>query len=174
MIKRVFWNEVFAFWIKLRWTSSKDQVVYHTSYFFISLSCTATVAMQSFISHFNQYSLGDPLWATFPAGIDRGQYTCLYGVLQGVNHWLKSYDAEFDTTVILEIEFHENNTIIISHPNKHKRNWKIISTINVATAPIKVNWATNIAYSYFSQQQPAWSFTTLSNVMVLLCEIRHQ
>ena len=38
---------------------------------------------------------------------------------------LESYGAEFDTTVILETEFHENNNISISHPDKHKRNWKL-------------------------------------------------
>ena len=37
---------------------------------------------------------------------------------------LESYGAKFDTTVILETEFHENNNISISHPDKHKRNWK--------------------------------------------------
>ena len=44
------------------------------------------------------------LGATFLAGFDRG--------------WsidLKSYDAEFDTTVILQTDFHENNKILISH-----------------------------------------------------------
>ena len=87
---------------------------------------------------------------------------------------LESYGAEFDTTVILETEFHENNNISISHPDKHKRNWKIVSTINVTYAPIQINWARNIASNYFSQQQPASSFTTVSNIMVLLCELRHQ
>ena len=72
---------------------------------------------------------------------------------------LESYGAEFDTTVILEAEFHENNNISISHPDKHKRNWKIVSTINVTYPPIQINWARNIASNYFSQQQPASSFT---------------
>ena len=100
--------------------------------------------------------------ATFTAGFDRG--------------WaidLESCGAEFDTTVILETEFHENN-IFISRPDKHKRNWNLVSTINVTFAPIQINWARNIASNYFSQQQPASSFTTVSNVMVLLCELRHQ
>ena len=64
--------------------------------------------MQSFISHFNQYSLlVDPSRATFPAGFDRGLAIDL-----------KSYDTEFDNTIILETELHENNNISISHPNK--------------------------------------------------------
>ena len=58
--------------------------------------------------------------AIFPAGFDRGSAIDL-----------KSYDAEFNTTVSLETEFHENKTIFISHPDKHKRNWKVVSTINV-------------------------------------------
>ena len=78
----------------------------------------------------------------FPAGFDRG-----------LTIDLESYDAEFDTTVILETEFHENNNIFISY--KYKRNWKIVSTINVTYAPIQINWARNIASKYFSQQQPA-------------------
>ena len=87
---------------------------------------------------------------------------------------LESYDAEFDNTVIFETGFHENNNIFISHPDKHKRNWKIVSTINVTYAPIQINWASNKAPNYFNQQQPASSVTTVSNVMVLLCELRHQ
>ena len=90
------------------------------------------------------------LGVTFPAGFDRGLAIDL-----------KSYDAEFDTTVILETEFHENNNVFISHSNKHKRNWKIISTINVTYAPTQINWARNIALNYFSQQQPVSSFTTV-------------
>ena len=54
--------------------------------------------IQGVISHINQYSL---------VAID-----------------LESYDAEFDTTVILETEFHENNNIFNSHQDKRKRNWK--------------------------------------------------
>ena len=87
---------------------------------------------------------------------------------------LESYDAEFDTIVIMKTEFHENNNIFISHPDKHKRNWKIGSTINVTYAPIHINWARNKASNYYNQHQPASSFTTVSNVMVLLCEVRHQ
>ena len=51
--------------------------------------------------------------ATFPAGFDRG-----------LTIDLESYGAEFDTTVILETEFHENNNIFTSHKDKHKCNWK--------------------------------------------------
>ena len=131
------------------------------SYFFMTLSCTE--AIQSFISHFNQYSLVDPSWGNIPSW-----------VWQGLAIDLESCGAEFDTTVILETEFHENNNISISHPDKHKRNWKIVSTINVTYAPKQINWARNIVSNYFSQQQPASSFTTVSNVMVLLCELRHQ
>ena len=115
------------------------------------------------ISHFNQYSLVDPSCGNIPSW-----------VWQGVSHWFRKLRREFDTTVILETEFHENNNSSISHPDKHKRNWKIVSTINVTYAPIQINWARNIASNYFSQQQPGSSFTTVSNVMVLLCELRHQ
>ena len=45
--------------------------------------------------------------ATFPAGFDRGLAIDL-----------KSYDAEFDTTVIFEIEFHENNNIFYFPPRQ--------------------------------------------------------
>ena len=127
----------------------------------MTLSCTEV--MQSFIRHFNQYSLVDHFRATFPAGFDR--------VL--TIDW-ESYDAEFDSIVILETDFHENNNTFISHPEKHKRNWKIVSAIKVTYAPIQNNWARNIASSYFNQQQPASSFTTGSNVMFFLCEVRHQ
>ena len=61
--------------------------------------------MQNFISHFHQYILVDP--------------SSQWG-WQGVNHWF-SYDADFDITVILETEFHENDNIRISHPDKHKQ-----------------------------------------------------
>ena len=77
---------------------------------------------------------------------------------------LEGYDAQFDTTVILETEFHENNNIFTSHPDKHKRNWKSVSTINVTHAPIQINCARNIASNYLSQQQPDSSFTTVLNV----------
>ena len=46
------------------------------SYFFMTLSCTE--AIQSFISHFNQYSLVDPSWSNIPSW-----------VWQGVNHWFR-------------------------------------------------------------------------------------
>ena len=75
---------------------------------------------------------------------------------------------------MLETEFHENNNIFISHSDKHKRNWKICSTISVTYAPMQNDRARNVASNYFNQQQPASSFTTISNVMVLLCELRHQ
>ena len=46
------------------------------SYFFMTLSCTE--AIQSFISHFNQYSLVDPSWGNIPSW-----------VWQGVSHWFR-------------------------------------------------------------------------------------
>ena len=49
---------------------------------------------------------------------------------------LESYYAKLDTTVILETEFHRNNNIFVSHPNKHKHNLNIVSTINVTCVPI--------------------------------------
>ena len=52
--------------------------------------------MQSFISHFNQYNLVDPSWGNIPRWI-----------WQGLTIDLESDDAEFDTTGILETEFHE-------------------------------------------------------------------
>ena len=116
-------------------------------------------AIQSFISHFNQYNLLDPSWGNIPSRVG-----------QGLAIDLQSYGAEFNTTVILETKFHENNNTFISHPDKHKRNWKVVSTINVTYAPIQINWTRNKASNYFSQQQPASSFTTVSNVMALLCE----
>ena len=64
-------------------------------------------AIQSFIRHFNQYSLVDPSWATFQAGFDRGLAIDL-----------ESYGAEFDTTVILETEFRENNNIFFCPPRQ--------------------------------------------------------
>ena len=85
---------------------------------------------------------------------------------------IESYDAEFDTTVILGTEFHD--FFFISHQTSTNITEKIFSTINVIYAPLQINWARNIAYKYFSQQPPASSFTTVSNVMVLLCELRHQ
>ena len=102
-----------------------------------------------------------------------GQHSQL-GLTGGFAIDLESYGAEFDTTAILETEFHENNNISISHSDKHKRNWKIVSTINLTYAPLQIDWARNIASNYFSQQQPASSFNTVSNVMVLLRELRHQ
>ena len=126
------------------------------SYFLMTLSCTE--AIQSFISHFNQYSLVDPSWGNIPSW-----------VWQGDSHWFRSLTPpSFWKLNFLKI------TISISHPDKHKRNWKIVFTINVTYAPIQINWARNIASNYFSQQQSASSFTTVSNVMVLLCELRHQ
>ena len=103
------------------------------------------------------------LGATFPAGFD-----------WGLAIHLENYDAEFDTTVILETGFHDNSNIFISHPDKHKCNWKIVSRMNVTYAPIQINWARNKASNYFNQQQSASSSTMVSNVMVLLCEVRHQ
>ena len=68
----------------------------------MTLSCTE--AIQSFISHFNQYSLVDPSWGNIPSWVWQG-------VTLAID--LESYGAEFDTTVILETEFHENNNISI-------------------------------------------------------------
>ena len=120
------------------------------------------IMIQICISHFNQYSLVDSPWGKIPSW-----------VWQEVNHWFRKL-TEFDTTVILETEFHENNNNFVSHPDKHKRNWNIVSTMNVTHAARQINWTRNIASNYFNQQQPASSFTTVSNVMVLLCELRHQ
>ena len=46
------------------------------SYFFMTLSCTE--AIQSFSSHFNQYSLVDPSWGHIPS----------WG-WQGISHWFR-------------------------------------------------------------------------------------
>ena len=118
-------------------------------------SCTE--AMQSFIIRFNQYSLVDP--SSILGQVSQlGLTPC-----RGLTIDFESYDAAFDTTVILETEFHKINNIFIYLPIKLRRNWKIVSTINVTYAPIQINWARNIAFNYFSQQQPVWSFTTVSN-----------
>ena len=66
----------------------------------MTLSCAE--AMQSFISHFNQYSLVDAPWGNIPSW-----------VWQGASHWFRHYDTEFDTTVILETEFRENSNIFL-------------------------------------------------------------
>ena len=118
----------------------------------MTLSCTE--AIQSVISHFNQYSLVDPSWGNIPSwvwqegwgGVGGGGWVGVgwgVGGGVGVGGWgggvaidLQSSDAEFDTTVNLETEFHEINNIFISHPDKHTRNWKIVSTINVTYALI--------------------------------------
>ena len=113
--------------------------------------------MLSFISHFNQISLGNiPSW-----------------VEKGLTIDLESYDAKFDTIVILESQFQENY-IFVSRLNKHNRHWNIVSVITLTDALIWINWARNIASNYFSQQQPASNFTAASNVMVHPCELRHQ
>ena len=72
----------------------------------------------SIISNNKKISLVDPSWGNIPS-FD-----------------LESYDAKFDTTVILETEFHENNNNFTSHPDNHKHNWKIVSTINVLKTQI--------------------------------------
>ena len=77
---------------------------------------------QSFISHFNQHSSS---WGNIPSR-DR----------QGLTIVWKSFDVTFDTTVIFNAEFHENNNIFVSHPNKPKLDWKIVSTINLTYASI--------------------------------------
>ena len=87
------------------------------------MTLSFTEAMQSFISHFNQFGLEDPSWGNIPSW-----------VWQEVSQRFR----KFDTTIILETEFHEDN-IFISHPDKHKRNWNIISPINVTYAPIQIN-----------------------------------
>ena len=51
------------------------------------------------------------LRATFAANFDRG------GGGGGLSIDLKSYNAKFDTTVISETEFHENNNIFVSQTN---------------------------------------------------------
>ena len=152
-------STIFVFWMEN--TNRLYTTIENPSYFFMTLSCTE--AIQSFISHFNQYSLVDPSWGNIPSW-----------VWQGVSHWFRKLRRQVWHHRLLETEFRENNNISISHPEKHKRNWKIVSTISVTYAPIQINWARNIASNYFSQQQPASSFTTVSNVMVLLCELRHQ
>ena len=143
---------------------SKDRLYTTTenpSDFFMTLSCTG--AIKCFITHFNLYSMVDPSWGNI-----------LSWVWLGVNHWFRKlwrrvwHHRHFGNWI------HENNNIFVSHPDKHKRNWNIVSTINITHAPIQINWARDIASNYFSQQQPAPSFTTVSNVMVLLCELRHQ
>ena len=142
--------------------SADVEIIHHhwkSLYFSMTLSCME--AIQSFISHFNQYSLVDPFWGYIPNR-----------VYQGVKYWFRKLERRVYTTVILETEFHGNISIFISHPDKHKRNWKIVSTINVTYAPLQIDWARNIAFNYIRQQQTALSFTTLSNVVVLLCEVR--
>ena len=141
----------------LRWYTT----IGSPSYFFITLNCTE--AIQNFISHFNQYSLVDPFWGNNPS--------CVW---ERVSHWFKKlwhrvwHHHHFGNWI------HENNYIFITHPNKHTRSWKTISTINVTYAPMRINWARHIACDFFIQQQPASSFSTVSNVMVLLCELRYQ
>ena len=80
--------------------------------------------MPSFISHFNQHTPVDHLRATYSSGFERG-----------LTIELQRYDAKFHTIVILETEFHESN-IFVSHPNKQKHDWKIVTTVNVTNVPI--------------------------------------
>ena len=134
--------------------------IQNPSYFFMTLSFTGTI--QNFSSHFNQYSLIDPSWCNIPSWL-----------WQGFNHWFRKLWRRVWHHRHFGNRIHENN-IFIFYPDKHKRNWKIVSTINVTYAPIQINWVRNIAPNYFNQQQPASSFTTVSNVMVHLCELRHQ
>ena len=123
----------------------------NSSYFFVTLSCME--AMQNFISHFNQYMV-DPSWGKFPAWFDRGLAIDL-----------ESYDAQFNTAVIFENEFLENN-IFISHPDKHKCNWKIVST-NVTYAPIQINRARNIITMENWMIGYGWMLWMLGNTGVL-------
>ena len=104
------------------------------SYFFMPLSCRE--AMQSIISYFNRLSLINLSWGNISSW-----------VWQGLATDLESYGAKFDTTVIWETEFQENNKIFISYPGKHKRNWKMFSTINVTYAPIQFNSLLSKEYS---------------------------
>ena len=98
-----------------------------------------TEAIQSFISNFNQYSLVDPSWGNIPSW-----------VWQGVSHWFSKsrrrvwHRRHFGNWSSWKWQY------FIFHPEKHKRNWKIVSTINVTYAPIQINWARNIASNYFS------------------------
>ena len=56
-----------------RWYTTTE----NPSYLFSTLSCTN--AMQSFISHLNQYSLVDPSWGNIPSW-----------VWEGGSHWFKT------------------------------------------------------------------------------------
>ena len=113
--------------------------------------------------HVKLYQPFQPIQPGSPSWFDRG-----------LTIDLENYDAEFDTTVILKTEFHENNNTLISHPEKHTGKWKNVSIINVTNGPMQIDRARNIAFNCFSPQQPAPIFTMVRNVMVLLCEVRHQ
>ena len=69
------------------------------------------------------------------------------------------------------------NTTIILFPTQTKTNVlenSFLQLMEPMHTYIQINLANKIAFNYFSQQQPASSFTTVSNAMVLLCELRHQ
>ena len=161
--RNVFWCALFVTLQVLRTTAhlhnsrgveSCANTWYNTignqSHFFMTLSCTE--ATQSFISHFNQYDPVDPPWGNIPCW-----------VWQGVNHWFRKL-WRLVRHFILETFF--GNVLL---PTQTSTN-----VTEKTYAPIQINWARNIASNYSNQQQPASSFITVSNVVVLLCEVRHQ
>ena len=79
-IPRFLWDRLWRKHTPLRNFTSALIRLYTTienpSYFFMTLSCTE--AIQSFISHFNQYSLVDPSWGNIPSW-----------VWHGVSHWFR-------------------------------------------------------------------------------------
>ena len=99
---RMWWkfNFVIIYFLVFRWYTNIEI----PSYFFMTLSYTE--AVHSFVSHFNQYNMVDPSWGNIPSWVWPGEL-----VID-----LENYDAEFDSTVILETECHYNNNIVISHP----------------------------------------------------------
>ena len=54
------------------------------SYFFMTLSCTE--AIQSFISHFNKYSLVNPSWGNIPSWVWQGVNHCFRKLRRRVWH----------------------------------------------------------------------------------------
>ena len=68
----MFYPRIYSISLKSRLYTTIE----NPSYFFMTLSCTE--AIQSFISHFNQYSLVDPSWGNISSW-----------VWQGVSHWFR-------------------------------------------------------------------------------------